>query len=296
MIKRSTTSRPGNRTPALFALCALTLALTACSDGGGDSPATVPPATATPATEAPTSTPLGGDVGTDTTDTSNLGDTSNPGDTSSPGGTVSFPGGNPFAGGGGGDDDVGDSTDFGDDEFPSDDGDGFPGDDDFGGDTEITYEFECGGDTIIAAPGDTVICGGTTYEITEDGEAVAVNGTGTGGGGAPAGDLAAALTNTVVSEDEFDLWVCTVDAHTYPVAYFFVDGGLGLAAHLDEDEGFSAEFTWTTQGNDTVFLNYDAAGAQEEINQISFSSDGAAWSGFSSSEGAADCEIFFFEG
>lgn len=165
---------------------------------------------------------------------------------------------------------------------------------DIGGTTgsggEPQFTFECGGDTIVAGPGDTVTCDGQAYTIDANGVATPVGGgtgTGTGTGGTPGGDVASQLITFLESPDAFDAWGCQAPDQSFNVGYLFPTPNVGLYLQLIEN-GEALEFSYSVSGT-TANLSLEN-GLQETISGISFAS-ARAWTGNSSLHGRLSCEL-----
>ena len=307
MVRTTPASAP--RFPRLLTCAALACSLAACGGGSGgdDDPAPVTGATPVGGGQLGASNPMapvGGGAGDVPANDPGFGGTASPAAGGGPvGGPIGGSAGAPIGGtttgvggttttGTGGVGGVGSVAGVGG--VPEDDG---FGDDGFGGEE---FEFECGGDTIVAGPGDTVSCDGVAYEVTASGEAVEVGGGGGGvgvggvpgggavGGGAPGGDLATSLSNRYASDEDYDVWVCSSSGAQPddPVGYFFAPNGNGAYFVFRGDQVGTSQFQWQVSGPDSAILAYgDQA---EDITSIAFSS-GTSWTGFSNTDGQLSC-------
>lgn len=154
-----------------------------------------------------------------------------------------------------------------------------------------SFEFECGGDTIVAQAGDTVQCGGTTYEVDSAGNATPVGGGSGGGssGGGGGGSVASDLLTAFVDSDNYDVWFCaSSEASGFNVGYAFDASGVGAYFRFEPDGSFgNVGFDWEATGADSVLLTYE--NGAEDITGIRFSGANA-WTGFSSTDGELSCE------
>ena len=266
MVRTTPASAP--RSNRLLACAALACSLAACGGGGDDDP--VPATAATPVGGGQLGggnpmAPVDGGFGDVPANDPGFGGTTGP-----VAGSVSI--GGPI---GGTATDVGGTTTTG------------------SGDGE--FEFECGGVTFVAGPGNTVTCDGVTYQVTADGEAVEVGGEGVGSGGAQtggtSGEVAPSLVNAYTDADNFELWVCSSSqASGFRVGYTFDASGTG-AYFMIPDDGSDIRnvgFEWRGTGPDSVLLNY--SNGAEDITSIAFA-NGSTWTGFSSTDGSLECGL-----